>query len=325
MRMWWLTAYRLQFDRMRLRALHSIWQQRACLLLLVSSSVRCEANPCGEGAIEASAEEYGGGRDAAENEVRRRCFSLPHRQYEFRRSELHRNFFDILLRPLHQRAYPRRRAPTQARVSPNMANSTALSRAFRSVASSACAACRRQPLRPFSHSTRSLAGPPDLPKTKIDTLLGNVDANFQRGAQLNGIIPAMSNSASQEWEEDDRHKFHIYATKHNTHITLAKPNNDSLISVSCGNIGFRKAGRGSYDAAYQLAAFVMSRIQDKGLLPQITKLELIYRGFGPGREAVTKAILGSEGKRIRPLITKLGDSTRLKFGGVRSKKPRRLG
>jgi small subunit ribosomal protein S11 len=51
----------------------------------------------------------------------------------------------------------------------------------------------------------------------------------------------------------------------------------------------------------------------------------VYRGFGPGREAVTKAILGAEGKRIRPLIVKLADSTRLKFGGVRSKKPRRLG
>lgn len=69
----------------------------------------------------------------------------------------------------------------------------------------------------------------------------------------------------------------------------------------------------------------MNRIQDKGLLPQIQKLELVYRGFGAGREAVTKAILGAEGKRIRPLIVKLADSTRLKFGGTRSKKPRRLG
>lgn len=161
--------------------------------------------------------------------------------------------------------------------------------------------------------------------------MSNIDANFQRANQnafsglVPGAMPGLRNLTPKEWEEDDKHKLHVYATKHNTHITLAKPNNDSLISVSCGNIGFRKAGRGSYDAAYQLAAFVMSRIRDKGLLPQISKIELIYRGFGPGREAVTKAILGAEGKRIRPLITKLSDSTRLKFGGVRSKKPRRLG
>lgn len=141
------------------------------------------------------------------------------------------------------------------------------------------------------------------------------------------LIPGqgLENSLFREWEEDVSHKLNIYCTKHNTHITLAKPDRNSLISVSCGNIGFRKAGRGTYDAGYQLAAFVMSRIKDKGLLPQIHKLELIYRGFGPGREAVTKAILGAEGKQIRPLIVKLSDSTRLKFGGVRSKKPRRLG
>jgi small subunit ribosomal protein S11 len=164
----------------------------------------------------------------------------------------------------------------------------------------------------------------------MDSLLSTVDSSFRRSPLDFGYLDAIPGAAPRnrvivDWEEDDRHKLHIYATKHNTHITLSKPNRDALISVSCGNIGFRKAGRGTYDAGYQLAAFVMNRIKDKGLLPQIGKLELIYRGFGPGREAVTKAILGSEGKNVRGLIVKLSDSTRLKFGGTRSKKPRRLG
>jgi small subunit ribosomal protein S11 len=166
----------------------------------------------------------------------------------------------------------------------------------------------------------------------VDKLLGNVDSNFRNSGPdyFSSMIPnadgtSFKNLAPREWDEDDKHKLHVYATKHNTHLCLTQPNRNPLISVSCGNIGFRKAGRGTYDAAYQLAAFLMNRIQDKGLLPQIQKLELIYRGFGPGREAVTKAILGAEGKRIRPLIVKLADSTRLKFGGTRSKKPRRLG
>ncbi|OCK76461.1 translational machinery component [Lepidopterella palustris CBS 459.81] len=121
------------------------------------------------------------------------------------------------------------------------------------------------------------------------------------------------------------HHLHIYATKHNTHITLTKPDRGALISVSCGNIGFRKAGRGTYDAAYQLAAYVMSRIQDKGLLADIRQLQVVFRGFGPGRQAVTKAILGSEGRNIRDKIVMLSDATRLKFGGTRSPAPRRLG
>jgi small subunit ribosomal protein S11 len=149
---------------------------------------------------------------------------------------------------------------------------------------------------------------------------------------FSGLIPdaeqdpmKQANLVKSELEDEERHHLHIYSTKHNTHLTLTKPNRDALISVSCGNIGFRGAGRGSYDAAYQLTSFVMSRIQDKGLLMQIQRLELVYRGFGAGREAVTKAILGTEGRNIRGKIVRLTDATRLKFGGVRSKKPRRLG
>ncbi|KAI4660333.1 uncharacterized protein J4E92_009621 [Alternaria infectoria] len=218
-----------------------------------------------------------------------------------------------------------------------MASNTTL-QTFRSLTCSIRSSCRHtQSLRPFSHSTRVLAAtPPSFrkrPEKSLDQLLSNVDENFSGAAPnpynmipgQNPNDPSFKNLASREWDEDDKHKLHVYATKHNTHLCLTQPNRNPLISVSCGNIGFRKAGRGTYDAAYQLAAFLMNRIQDKGLLPQIQKLELIYRGFGAGREAVTKAILGAEGKRIRPLIVKLADSTRLKFGGTRSKKPRRLG
>ncbi|KAL1607678.1 hypothetical protein SLS60_002613 [Paraconiothyrium brasiliense] len=211
-----------------------------------------------------------------------------------------------------------------------MANSTAL-RAFRSV----CASCRTSfptttpaLARPLSqsHAVRAAKGDNTMDKnlTAIDQHM------FSRAGSLGSVIPNNPNAdfgnlAKGEWEEDDRHHLHVYAHKHNTHITLTDQKRNPMVSVSCGNIGFKKAGRGSYDAAYQLAAFVMLRIKDMGWLPRIKKIELAYRGFGKGREAVTKAILGSEGKDIRPLINKLSDSTRLKFGGTRSKKPRRLG
>ncbi|KAI9768315.1 MAG: hypothetical protein M1840_004923 [Geoglossum simile] len=118
---------------------------------------------------------------------------------------------------------------------------------------------------------------------------------------------------------------HIYAHKHNTHVTLTRPNGDAIISVSTGNIGFRKAARSTYDAAYQLAAYVLGRIQEQGLIRQIKELELVLRGYGAGREACTKVLLGSEGRFIRSKIVRVTDATRLKFGGTRSKKPRRLG
>lgn len=144
------------------------------------------------------------------------------------------------------------------------------------------------------------------------------------------------------------HKLHVYATKHNTHITLVQPARpasqtpssshststssviqnksiDVLLSLSAGNIGFRKAGRGSYDAAYQLGSFVLKQIQERGMLVGGAKLQVVLRGFGAGREAVTKCLLGAEGSRVRGRIVSVLDSTRLKQGGPRSKKPRRLG
>lgn len=150
-------------------------------------------------------------------------------------------------------------------------------------------------------------------------------------------------------EEAAPHRLHVYATKHNTHITLVQAQKsaantasskisgtsassrdqqkqiDTLLSISAGNIGFRKAGRGSYDAAFQLAAFALKQMQERGMLRDMRKLEVVLRGFGAGREAVTKALLGVEGRHIRHTIVGVKDATRLKQGGPRSKKPRRLG
>ena len=69
----------------------------------------------------------------------------------------------------------------------------------------------------------------------------------------------------------------------------------------------------------------MSRIQQQGILAQISRLELVMRGFGEGRIAIQKILLGIEGMNLRSKVVKVTDSTRLKFGGTRSKKPRRLG
>ncbi|KAG9229685.1 hypothetical protein BJ875DRAFT_474208 [Amylocarpus encephaloides] len=121
------------------------------------------------------------------------------------------------------------------------------------------------------------------------------------------------------------HHFHVYATRHNTHITVTTPKRDPLISLSCGNLGFKHSARKHYDSAFQLASRVMEQMQERGINSQIRELEVVMRGFGQGREAVTKALLGLEGKNLRHKIIRVADATRLKFGGTRSKKPRRLG
>ncbi|KAI1426469.1 hypothetical protein F5Y12DRAFT_742313 [Xylaria sp. FL1777] len=119
--------------------------------------------------------------------------------------------------------------------------------------------------------------------------------------------------------------FHIYAHKHNTHITVTKPNRNAIVSMSAGNLGFRKSKRGTYDAAYQLCAHILDKLNQGGWHHKIKSLEIVLRGFGAGREAASKVLLGSEGRLLRPYIKKVSDDTKLKFGGTRSPRPKRLG
>ncbi|KAF4453951.1 hypothetical protein F53441_3476 [Fusarium austroafricanum] len=127
-------------------------------------------------------------------------------------------------------------------------------------------------------------------------------------------------------KEDDLepYHFHIYSHKHNTHITCTKPNREPIISLSAGNIGFRKARRGLFDSAYSLTKYVLERLVHTGWPMKINRLEVVLRGFGQGREAALKVLMSPEGKVLRDKIVRVADSTRIKFGGTRSEKPRRL-
>lgn len=121
------------------------------------------------------------------------------------------------------------------------------------------------------------------------------------------------------------HHLHVYTHKHNTIVTLTRPNGEPMLNMSCGNLGFRKSRRAGYDPAYQLTSHMFAQIQEKGWLMDIAQLEVIFRGFGPGRNAFTKVLLGDEGRNIRTRVCRVADSTRIKFGGTRSRKVRRLG
>jgi small subunit ribosomal protein S11 len=165
-------------------------------------------------------------------------------------------------------------------------------------------------------------------KLNQDSLLGDSDS----GSLLNN-----KPKTEKSWQ------MHIYASRQNVHITVCRPpawtdpitekqygmgknpHRTVALSMSAGNIGFRKAGRKHYDSAFQLAGYVFTRMRESGIAALIEELEVSMRGFGAGREAVSRALLGTEGKQLRHKVTRVSDATRLKFGGTRSRKPRRLG
>ncbi|WPG99730.1 37S ribosomal protein S18, mitochondrial [Acrodontium crateriforme] len=256
-------------------------------------------------------------------------------------------------------------------INPATAFTMATLKTPRAFSSFVCQSCRLRLLpqhrtfasSPLLRAEDNATPPPSTPASNAPSGLGALGNNMAlpprpksqsaiRNA-LDGDMNSFINSAMAEnynaHTNVKPHRMHVYATKHNTHITFVQPPRpasqtvssgisgtsskasdqskvvDVLLSFSAGNIGFRKAGRGSYDAAYQLAAFVLKQIQERGLLRDIQQLEVVLRGFGAGREAVTKAILGSEGRHLRGKITAVMDATRLKLGGPRAPKPRRLG
>lgn len=185
----------------------------------------------------------------------------------------------------------------------------------------------RLALRPLWQWNRTFSQSPAR-QTQQDGNKQTLMESFTRGVLGESLIgegKSVDDMTIEPQQSEEPYHFHIFSTKHNTHVTVTKPNRDAILSLSCGNLGFRKSQRKTYDSAYQLGAYTLDKLNQMGVTKEIHKLEVVLRGFGQGREAVTKVLLGNEGKVLRGKIIRVSDSTRLKFGGTRSKKPRRLG
>jgi small subunit ribosomal protein S11 len=100
-------------------------------------------------------------------------------------------------------------------------------------------------------------------------------------------------------------------------------------SWSGGSCGFKGVNRSGYEAGYQCAMRAFARV--KQLARESAEMggggarfEVLFKGFGRGREAVYKALMTSEGDDVRPFVTRVTDNTPIKIGGTRAKKTRRL-
>lgn len=123
-----------------------------------------------------------------------------------------------------------------------------------------------------------------------------------------------------------KYHFHGIFSRNNTKVYLCGPDGTLLPQGwwSGGSCGFKGANRKSHEAGYQCAMHAFRRleevIKEKGRI----SLVLHFAGFGKGRFAVEGVFLTSEGDKIRPLVLEVEDRTRIKIGGTRSKKKRRV-
>lgn len=125
-------------------------------------------------------------------------------------------------------------------------------------------------------------------------------------------------------------------------IDSVRPLEDVNINLTTGILGFRNTKQGEYEAGFQTAARMFALIEEQGYFKSNTGgnnygrpsrapffqsgvgLEIIMSNFGKGREAFLNALNGAEGNKIRRHVNRVTDNTKIKFGGVRPPRARRV-
>ncbi|CAE6377186.1 unnamed protein product [Rhizoctonia solani] len=130
---------------------------------------------------------------------------------------------------------------------------------------------------------------------------------------------------------DQVYRMYVKSTSNNTLITLTDPEGNALKggSASGGTVGFKGVARSGYEAGYQCALRIFSRIGElkKTVNPALgdLKIELLFNGMlGQGREAVYRALMTQDGEHVRNLVCRVTDTSRIRVGGTRPKKRRIL-
>jgi small subunit ribosomal protein S11 len=155
-----------------------------------------------------------------------------------------------------------------------------------------------------------------------DDLSSNSEINTLPPSPPPGSYPA--NPLRAVGRETPKYHLHVQATRNNTITTFTRPNGTILATFSGGSCGFKKGNRASYEAGYQCAVKAFGRIEKELEVNGRLELDVFFKGFGQGREALHRALLTSEGQNIRPLVKTVTDKTAIKIGGTRAPKARRL-
>ncbi|KAK8853240.1 hypothetical protein IAR55_003942 [Kwoniella newhampshirensis] len=123
------------------------------------------------------------------------------------------------------------------------------------------------------------------------------------------------------------HTLNIKSTRNNIVLSLTDGLGPLFGTISGGSDKtFKNSQRSSYEAATQAAIKTFDRVVEwSRSTPSRPRVRVAFNGlFGVGREAISSALAGPEGTEMRSLIVRVEDRTKVKIGGVRAPKPRRL-
>lgn len=111
-------------------------------------------------------------------------------------------------------------------------------------------------------------------------------------------------------------QFHVHATFNNTIVTFTDGKGGSLTSSSAGACGFRGSKKGT---AYAAQIATDKAAQSVKQLHGMTKVDVMIRGIGLGREAAVRSLANHNIS-----VESISDVTGIPHGGVRPKKARRV-
>ncbi|PWN24153.1 translational machinery component [Microstroma glucosiphilum] len=200
------------------------------------------------------------------------------------------------------------------------------SAASSSSTSAAAAAAATTPPPPPSPSHNSASSPSS---TASSILPGSQPSPVRSlGAGVGTGTSTGVGASTGQLRSAKNYRLHVQATSNNTMLTLTDPDGNPVHSTSGGTAGFKKSARSGYEAGYQAALSMFSAISSRKSVwarsqgRAFSRLEVIWKGFGAGRDAVYRALLAAEGEETRNMVRSMSDATKLKVGGVRPRKRR---
>ena len=113
----------------------------------------------------------------------------------------------------------------------------------------------------------------------------------------------------------ERGRLYIGVSYNNTAITATDEKGNVLAWVTAGSIGFKGPKKATPFAASKVAGTIVEKLQKIGL----SKVEILVKGIGSGRDSVLKG-LADKGLEI----SSVRDITSIPHNGPRPKKPRRV-
>jgi small subunit ribosomal protein S11 len=178
---------------------------------------------------------------------------------------------------------------------------------------------------PSNKNTTTTAAPISTDKSK------NSSSSSSNGSDSNNNNNNPLRLNLSQYVATLHYRIHVTCTHNNTHIVISDPEGRPLKQArwTGGSCGFKGVNRSGYEAGYQCAMRAFTRVKELasqgggGAVPS-ARFEVLFSGFGQGRDAVFKALMTSEGDEVRPFVIRVTDKTPIKIGGTRAKKTRRL-